>query len=99
MNDVLAAQLSRLADAVKGDKTPLDSCYSQDVVDFLRQAALSPQAPATATCEDCDGRGGDGEAHYMGDFQPPEQEPCKSCGGSGLVRIDHQAPAGAVDKP
>jgi len=46
-------------------------------------ASRVPVASVAVTCEDCDGRGVQGEAIYQGDFQPPEHEPCESCGGSG----------------
>jgi hypothetical protein len=38
-------------------------------------------------CEDCDGRGAVGEMRYMGEFQPPEREPCSSCNGSGRWKV------------
>lgn len=38
---ILARELVRLADAVRDDKTPLDSCYSTDTVAFLRHIVLT----------------------------------------------------------
>lgn len=39
-------------------------------------------------CEDCDGRGTDGEPRYQGEFQPPEADPCGSCHGSGRWKAE-----------
>lgn len=39
-------------------------------------------------CESCDGRGHDGEAHYQGEFQPPEPYPCGDCNGAGCIQIE-----------
>lgn len=39
-------------------------------------------------CEDCDGRGHDGEAHWQGHFQPPEPYPCGTCEGSGWIATE-----------
>lgn len=36
-NEILRGNLIRLIDAIEDDKTPLDSCYSQNVIDFLRR--------------------------------------------------------------
>jgi hypothetical protein len=47
-----------------------------------------PVKKGAMDCEDCDGRGGDGEWHYQGEFQPPEQEPCSSCNGSGRWKLN-----------
>lgn len=36
-------------------------------------------------CEDCDGRGHDGEMHDQGYWQPPEPGRCGTCEGAGWV--------------
>ena len=44
----------------------------------------TPEAPADRMkCDDCDGRGHDGDFQWQGHFQPPEPGICNSCGGSG----------------
>lgn len=49
---------------------------------LTRQTALG--APTERMkCDDCDGRGHDGDYQWQGHFQPPEPGVCNSCGGSG----------------
>lgn len=53
--------------------------------DLLALPAQPEELRARWKCEDCDGRGHDGEAHWQGHFQPPEPALCGACQGSGWV--------------
>lgn len=56
-------------------------CQAALVAAGVRHFVLG--APPVEACEDCDGRGHDGEPVWQGYFQPPEPSVCGTCGGTG----------------
>lgn len=48
-------------------------------------------------CEDCGGRGHDGEIQWQGHFQPPEPTMCGTCQGAGRVECEALLPEQAIE--
>lgn len=101
-----AVKLHELADAVAADKTPLDSCYSQGMVDFLRAAAhgdLSLYEPAQAapTPSTPETPCGKAVVGFADDLSTPagwKDRPCQT--GVGTTRVCQRGTQGCdVDHP
>lgn len=74
------------ADELKALAAP--SPQVADIAELPPLPAQHEELRARWKCDSCDGRGHDGEAHYQGEFQPPEPYPCSDCNGSGCVQIE-----------
>ena len=67
--------------------TGTTGAVQNDDDEFLELPKQPEELRARWKCEDCDGRGHDGESHWQGHFQPPEPAKCSACDGSGWVDV------------